>query len=169
MLMEAQQPGSGTAAALSWEQLSPAMQQRMTNLLEPLVRGLLFSGAAPLTAPVRGDPQFMRSFVARGPRDSQGRSVRDFDLDRRLFKYPLSFLIYSEGFDALPAVVQGYVYRRFGEILTGADQSEPYAHLSPADRRAILEILSATKPAFARTLGHAAGPREAAAATIAGR
>lgn len=151
MLMEAQQPGAGLAG-LSWEQLAPATRERMTGLLEPLVRGLLFSGAAPLPATAQGDAQFERSFVGRGPRGPQGRSLRELDLKTRLFKYPLSFLIYSEGFGELPPVVKSYVYRRIGEIMTGADQSAPYAHLSAADRAGVLEILSATNAEFARAV-----------------
>jgi hypothetical protein len=33
--------------------------------------------------------------------------LRDFDLQRRIFKYPCSYLIYSEAFDAIPAAGQG--------------------------------------------------------------
>ena len=38
------------------------------------------------------------------------------------------------------------------EILRGDDASERFAHLSAADRAAILEILVATKPDFAGAL-----------------
>ena len=41
--------------------------------------------------------------LERGPRDSKGRSLRDFDLHERLFRYPLSYMIYSESFDAMPS------------------------------------------------------------------
>ena len=79
-------------------------------------------------------------------RDSQGRSLRDFDLTRRLFRHPLSYVIYSPAFDALPSDVKSLFYTRLNEVLTGADTSEGFAHLSPADRSAILEILRDTKP-----------------------
>ncbi|MGA3239889.1 MAG: hypothetical protein ABSG03_26740 [Bryobacteraceae bacterium] len=42
---------------------------------------------------VHGVSQFTQSFAQRRPRDRQGRSLRDFDLEHRLFRYPLSFLI----------------------------------------------------------------------------
>jgi len=70
----------------------------------------------------------------------RGRSLRDFDLQTRLFRYPLSYLIYSKSFDALPAGVKTYVYRRLREILSGEDKSKDFAYLSVADRSAILEI-----------------------------
>ena len=68
----------------------------------------------------------------------------------RLFKYPLSFLVYSEAFDALPAYAKDYVYGRFRTILSVQDRAKPYAHLSADDRKALLEILTATKPDFAK-------------------
>ena len=119
---------------------------RVKSAGEPLVKYLLFSGEAKLTAPVKGTSAFAEEFARRGPRDPRGRSLRDPDLATRLFKYPCSYLIYSASFDALPGPVKDYVYRRLGEVLSGADRSEDFAHLSGADRRAIREILLATKP-----------------------
>jgi len=116
---------------------------------EQLVKYLLFSGEAGMAEPVRGTTSFAGEFAARGPRDKQGRSLRDFDLKRRLFKYPCSYLVYSAAFDALPSEVKGYVGKRLGEVLSGSDQSREFAHLSAADRRAILEILKETKPDLA--------------------
>jgi hypothetical protein len=116
---------------------------------EQLVKYLLFSGEAGFAEPVRGTTSFASDFAARGPRDKRGRSLRDFDLKRRLFKYPCSYLVYSAAFDALPTEVKGYAGRRMGEVLSGRDQSRDFAHLSAADRRAILEILKETKPDLA--------------------
>jgi hypothetical protein len=109
---------------------------------------MLFSKAVPLTAPVQGTSNFTAEFSALGPRDSNGRSLRDFDLKTRLFRYPLSYLIYSKAFDGLPQPVKTYVHGRLRDILTGADKSPAFAHLSAADRKAILEILTETKPDF---------------------
>jgi hypothetical protein len=55
-------------------------------------------------------------------------------------------LIYSEAFDAIPQPAKDYVYRRMLEVLSGREQGPEFASLSAADRRAILEILVATKP-----------------------
>jgi hypothetical protein len=117
---------------------------------EALVKAMLFAGAVPLTSPVKGTSNFAAEFAGQGPRDSRGRSLRDFDLRTRLFRYPLSYLIYSKSFDALPAGVKSYVYRRLREILSGEDKSKDFAYLGTADRTAILEILRATKPDFPR-------------------
>jgi hypothetical protein len=115
---------------------------------EPLVRAMLFVKEAPIAGPLKGTTGFAEEFAAIGPRDPRGRSLRELDLERRLFKYPLSYLIYSDAFDALPAVTKQYVYRRFREVLSGSDAG--MTHLSDADRQAVSEILAATKPDVSR-------------------
>lgn len=126
---------------------------RLTQPFEPpaeqLLRYLLFANETPLPGTdseriVAASP-FAREFQARGVRDSKGRSLRDFDLHTRIFRYPCSYLIYSDSFDTLPEPAKGYVYHRLLEILSGKDQSPDFARLSSEDRRAILEILLATK------------------------
>jgi hypothetical protein len=74
--------------------------------------------------------------------------LRDFDLHTRLFRYPLSYLVYSPAFNALPQYATDYLYGRFAEVLSGRDQDKRYAHLSADDRKATLDILKATKPEF---------------------
>ena len=98
----------------------------------------------PLEYPVKGSQEFVRSFEASGPRDKQGRSLRQLDLQKHLFKHPCSFLIHSEAFRRLPDPVKQKVYRRMAEVLSGADRSEAFQHLSAADRQAIREILTDT-------------------------
>jgi len=118
---------------------------RIKSACEPLVKYLLMSGETALTEPVHGTSAFAREFAAKGPRDQRGRSLYEMDLEKRLFKYPCSFLIHSAAFDGLPAQAKEYVYRRFWEVLTGVDTGPDFAHLTPDDRRAILEILSEIK------------------------
>ena len=111
-----------------------------------MVKYMLFADEAPLKAPVTGVSTFTKTFPQRGPRDKQGRSLRDFDLKTRLFRYPLSYMIYSAAFDALPDMARERVYRRIFDVLTGKDQSKTFARLSAENRRAALEILRETKP-----------------------
>ena len=131
-------PGDGS--------ISDAAKQQFQKPAEQLVRYLLFTSEAVLENPVRGTSGFAEEFAARGPRDAKGRSLRDFDLNTRIFRYPCSYLIYSEHFDNLPSPAKEYVYGRMFEILTGREQSSEFSSLLPKDRRAILEILVATKP-----------------------
>ena len=120
-------------------------QIRIKSACDPVVESLLFSQEAPLGGPVAGSTDFARVFAAGGPRDSLGRSLRDFDLKDRLFKYPCSYLIYSEQFDSLPDQARQYIYRRLWKILTGRNDSDAFCHLSDNDREAIYQILAETK------------------------
>jgi hypothetical protein len=116
--------------------------------VDALVATLLGVGEAPLPSPVKGAAGFTQSFAARGPRDSRGRSLRDFDLQSRLFRYPVSYMVYSRAFDGLRPAVRDRVYRRMFDVLSGADGSEQFAMLLPQQRQAALEILRETKPAL---------------------
>ncbi|MBM3779774.1 MAG: hypothetical protein FJW23_16290 [Acidimicrobiia bacterium] len=111
-----------------------------------LVDYLLFVDEAPLPAPVEGTTSFATIFAARGPADGRGRSLRQFDLRTRLFRYPCSYMIYTPAFDALPAAAKQAVYDRLWHVLGGAAADPVYGRLSAADRRAIIEILRDTKP-----------------------
>jgi hypothetical protein len=113
--------------------------------IDQIVDYMLFVDEAPLQDPVQGVSSFTRTFPQRGPRDRHGRSLRDFDLQRRLFRYPLSYMIYSEIFDAMPSRARERVYQRLFDVLSGQDRSPKFGHLSDADRTAILEILRETK------------------------
>ena len=119
---------------------------RLKSACEPLVEYLLMSGEAPLTARIQGTSPFASEFVEHGPRDQRGRSLRDLDLEHRLFKYPCSYLIYSPSVAALPDAVKEPLFRRLWEVLSGQDQSPPFAHLTASDRKAIRAILLDTLP-----------------------
>jgi hypothetical protein len=130
------------------QDLSGKMSEVVKDAGERIVRAMLFVGEAPLTDPVMGTSPFAAEFVKQGPRDKQGRGLRDLDLKRRLLRYPLSYLVYSKSFDGMPDSLKNYVYRRFREVLSGEDTSPDFAHLSAEDRKAIFEILKDTKPDF---------------------
>jgi hypothetical protein len=112
---------------------------------EELVDYLLFVDEAPLPGPIVGTTAFAANFAVQGPRDRKGRSLRELSLQERLLEYPCSYLIYSEPFDAMPAVAKAAVYERLWEVLSGEERSARYARLTGAARRAILEILRDTK------------------------
>lgn len=128
-----------------------AQRNQLDAEIDELAAYMLFGGEPPLHEPVAGVSPFSKTFPQRGPLDKQGRSLRDFDLKTRLFRYPLSYMIYSAAFDGMPDLVRGRVYRRLYDILTGQDSSKSVGglslkNLSTDDRRAILEIVRETKP-----------------------
>jgi hypothetical protein len=124
----------------------PAVRNRIDSDVGVLVRYMLFADEAPLHDVVKGVSSFTETFPQRGPRDKQGRSLRDFDLRTRLFRYPLSYMVYSEAFDAIPQATRERIYQRIYDVLSGKDRSPEFARLSADDRNAALAILRDTKP-----------------------
>ncbi len=110
-----------------------------------LVDYFLFVDEAPLAEPIHGTSGFAEQFEAQGPRDRSGRSLRQLDLTTRLLRYPCSYLIYSDAFDALPDAAKRAIYQRLWQVLSGEDRDPRYQRLSRVDRQAILEILRDTK------------------------
>ncbi|PYQ98122.1 MAG: hypothetical protein DMF96_11925 [Acidobacteria bacterium] len=106
---------------------------------------LLFVDEAGLADTIQGSTRFAEKFAAQGPRDRKGRSLRQFELKRRLMRYSCSYMIYSPLFDALPAEARDAIYRRMWEILSGEEKAKKYRRLSAVDRAAIVEILRDTK------------------------
>lgn len=149
--------GFETRAALHYDQImnqamdrpvdhrSDSAKRRIASVGDKLVDYMLFVDEFQLTDPVRGTSAFSSEFAARGPFDSRGRSLRDLDLTHRVLKYPCSYLIYSKPFANLPPLVKEHVYRRLFDVLVGVNEEARYAHLTSADRRAILEILHDTQ------------------------
>ena len=109
---------------------------KLDAAVENLVSYLTFSDEAKLTDPIKGVSTFTQTFPQRGPRDSKGRSLRDFELKTRVFKYPLSYMIYSDIFDTMHPRAKERVLRRLYEVLSGPGEG----------KHAALEIVRETKP-----------------------
>ena len=118
--------------------------------IEEVLRYILFIEETPLKGNIAGSTKFASEFETRGPRDKKGRSLRQFDLKTRMFRYPCSYLIYSEAIAELPKPVKQRLYTRLAEILAG--KSPEFGKLTPSDRQAISEILRDTNPDFASAL-----------------
>jgi hypothetical protein len=125
---------------------SESARSRIQSVGEAVVQYMLLVGEAPLTDHVQGTSTFSADFVARGPRDSRGRSLRDLDLETRLFRYPCTYLIYSKAFDSLPMEVKDYIYQRLWDILNGKSTAKNDPVITADNRAAILSILRETKP-----------------------
>ncbi len=128
--------------------ISESAQRRIKSASDNVVEYLLMCGEFQLTDTVSGTSTFTDEFQARGKQDSQGRSLRDFDLQTRLFKYPCSYLIHSAAFAALPKQAYDQVMTGLAQVLSGDDQSETFQHLTADMRNDIRQILLATKPDF---------------------
>jgi hypothetical protein len=118
----------------------------LDTLTQPVLDSLFMAQEAPLADVVQGTSGFTEYFAQKGPRDKQGRSLREFDLQTRTFKYPLSYEIYSTAVDALPVSVKLHLFSRIKGVLENAATAPAYPHLDGETRTAIAEILQATKP-----------------------
>jgi hypothetical protein len=153
MVLEHQTRGINLLTRVGWESRvaqgadAPALgvlPPRVEEALNDLVDYLLFVDEPTLQAPIVGSSGFAAEFAAVGPRDRKGRSLRELQLTTRLMKYPLSYLIDSEQFAALPDLVRRSVWRRIDDVLEGRDKRPKFAHLSAMDRAAIREIAGRT-------------------------
>ena len=110
---------------------------------------LLFADEAPLPAAIVGTSGFAEWFSSRTPRGASGPSLYQLDLRRRLFRRPVSYMIYSDLFDALPQLVKDRVYTRLLAVLKAPGEgSVSYPEVSPVEKAATLDVLVRTKPDF---------------------
>jgi hypothetical protein len=128
-------------------ELSDSTRRRIASIGDDLLDALFFTGEAALPAPIKGTTDFATKFMQQGPRDTQGRSLRQLDLKTRLFTYPLSYLIYTPQLSRLPAEMKDYLYQRLWNILISRDSTQ-YPHITLPQRQALLEILIDTLPDF---------------------
>src|SRR6202042_2095231 len=92
MTIEHQTRMTNLLIRLGWEarvaaqegKLEEFKKQRLNAVVDQVVEYMLFSGEAKIENPVAGVSTFTKTFPERGPRDSKGRSLRDFDLKKRL-------------------------------------------------------------------------------------
>jgi hypothetical protein len=152
MTLEHQTRMTDLIVRIGWDTRIATADGKMTEArpkldaaIEDMVGYMLFADEAPITAPIKGASTFEKTFPERGPHDKQGRSLRDFDLQTRLFKYPLSYMIYTKAFDSMPDSARDRIYRRLYDVLTGKDASPKFARLTADDRQNILQILRDTK------------------------
>lgn len=129
---------------VGWE-FRVAQAGGLDDAVREFVDYLLFVDEKPLPSPVRGTSGFAERFSAEGPRDSKGRSLRDFDLSHRLMKYRCSYMIYSAAFDGMPEAAKEAVYKRMWAVLAG---------FPAGDREAVAGILRETKKGLPAYWGH---------------
>lgn len=135
-------------SVMNESEISQETKTRITEITEPLVEAMFMVGEAEITDSMNGNTAYRNNFEVRGPVDSKGRSLRQLDLESRLFRYPLSYLVYSSEFKALPGLAKEMIYNRFSAILNGNDNSDSFSHIDENDKLAIYEILAETHPDF---------------------
>lgn len=150
----------------TWDKAASEAQKRFEKPAEDLLRALLFAGEAELTSPIQEKSGFQGKFEQLGPFDRRGRTLRDLDLQTRIFRYPCSYVIYSDEWEALAEPAKSYLYHRLHELLTGQGQNHELSRLTPDVRRAILAILLDTKPDLPSEWKQSPGQRRHAKAEL---
>lgn len=120
-------------------------REHLEHAARPIVDLLFFKDEAPLGEDgIEGDPAFQRAYTRRFPRCSDGRSLADFQLYKRLFKYPCSPMVHSECFRHLPAPLRETIIRRMHRILTTLPAPDNQPQVPASARPKILHILEET-------------------------
>jgi hypothetical protein len=134
-----------TRALLANGPLDDAGITDLNTQAREFTRYMLFADEVPLPqGGVVGEAAFKTDFLRTRRANAQGASLKDFDLQTRLFRYRCSYMIYGSAFAGLPPEFKQRVYRRIGEALDVAHPDAEYAYLSSAEKQAIRGILRAT-------------------------
>ena len=120
----------------------PYTVARIEGAVDRLFRAMVFADEEPLPAPVAGTSGFTEEFAGLGPTGSSGSSLRELDLETRLFRYRLSFLVHSDAFRALHELPR----RLFAQRLMAELDGDVPSHLEERERETILEILEEIEP-----------------------
>lgn len=143
MVLEHQVHFGNLVTRATWE-ARLGNEMRIAEAADALADYLLFVEEAPITdGPIVGSSGFAEVFQSRGPKDAKGRSLRDLDLRTRLQKYPVSWLIDTPQFRALPAAPKNLVLGRVRDVVNGKLTGAEYAHFTPPVRTALREMLPA--------------------------
>lgn len=127
--------------------LRGSTKSRIDRAAKTMVEELFCLNETDFKPGIEADPAFVKQFAAMGPTDSKGRSLRDLDLQTRLFRYPCSYLVYSEAFLEMTPELKTAVVSLMTKWLEEGIPKHQDA-ISPDDRQAILEILRETHPDF---------------------
>jgi len=134
-----------TALHASKGELSPAQTVELDEQAAIVTRYLLFADEVPLPqGGLEGDSTYKADFLRTRRATRDGISLKDFDLQTRLFKHRCSYMIYSPVFTGLPGQMKERIYRRLAAALSVTKLDKEYAYLPRAEKEAIRRILSAT-------------------------
>lgn len=128
--------------------LPDMVSKALDKATNQVVHHLLFADEAPIKAEIPVNGAFAESFLSRAVSDKGGRSLREFELKDRIFRYRCSYMIYSKVFRGLPEMLRKAIYFRLNEVLTAKNPPEGYQYFIPGERSAILEILKETLSEF---------------------
>ncbi len=125
--------------------LSPAHTAEMEKVTKSLTRYILFADEAPLPAGgIEGDAQYKKDFLSMRKTLSSGESLRDFDLQTRLFKHRCSYMVHSTVFQGLPPGYKSQLLQSLARALDTQSPDPEYAYLSDREKKTINKLLATT-------------------------
>lgn len=122
--------------------------RRIHHAAEDLIEAMFFYEEITPMPEMVFESKFRTDFERMGPKDKKDRSLRKLDLHQRLFRYPLSYLIYSDSFLKLPNHAKQYVLDQINDILNPDKVHEKYRNIDERDKKIVLSILKQTHPDF---------------------
>jgi hypothetical protein len=138
------------------EPFEPSKNETLQRVIESnagrIVRQMLFCNEVELTEPVAGTELFLEQFRANRKEDAEGRSLKDFDLETRIFKHRCSYMVYSQAFAMMHPMLKDAVVTKLREVLAGQGDESIYGHLDANERQVIATILTETTDWYASDL-----------------
>lgn len=116
------------------------------GMAEEIVNCLFFKDEADPGEDTEGGAAFQKALGKEIPRTADGRSLADFRLYQRLFKYRCSYMVYSDAFKNLPPRVRDAVLGRMRRVLAGENTVVDW--LSGSELKHISAILAETLPGW---------------------
>lgn len=136
-----------TALFVSDGKLTAAQAAEMDAQARILTRYLLFADEVPLpTGGVEPDAAYRADFLSDRRVTKDDLSLKDLDLNTRLFKFRCSYMIYSTTFQGLPTELKTRVYQQLRKALASTSANAEFSYLPVSERQAIRGILKATLP-----------------------
>jgi hypothetical protein len=126
--------------------ISDSTARRIKHASDKVLKYMFFADEAAIPKIEISDSEFAQTFHAREPKDSKGRSLYQLRANRRMFRYPFSYIAYTDTFNDLPQEALDYIWPEIERILDPTIRYEGYSHLSRRDKAAIKEILLETHP-----------------------
>lgn len=124
--------------------ISDSTRRQIKSVADKLLKYMFFSEEAAVPTVDLANSPYAKYFNGNGPKDTEGRSLYDLRMDGRMFKYPFSYMVYSDAFQNLPTEAMDYIRRELRLILALGNDYEGFEHLSSTDKMAIQQLLRDT-------------------------
>jgi len=124
---------------------SDTLMSLVRHQAQDIVQHMLFSTEFPLASPLVGNAEFQEAFRMNRRESSDGMSLKDFDLETRIFRHRCSYMIYARAFELMHPLLKEQVYQELWDALSSDTPGPAYAHLGAQEKADIIAILRETR------------------------